>query len=226
MKRFPRTSPSSLRVFTSCLLSFLMLVAPVATMAASVKAAEAAAAGAEGQRKLTADQKLESFLFGAPLPAATPDVSARMTDSFADGDADTKAEFGETITYTADITNDGPVDATGVSFNSTIDPNTEIVAGSVKVSPLAFNDTYVAVKDTALTGGASLLTNDTGQPAAPTLVVSSLPSSTAPTWRPPSRTAPHNRAARWTSTPTAPSPTRPPPASRARTLSTTPSRTA
>ncbi|HJU55501.1 MAG TPA: Ig-like domain-containing protein, partial [Pyrinomonadaceae bacterium] len=175
MKRFPHTSShSNLRVFTSCLLSFLMLLAPVATLAGSVKAAEANAAAAESQGKLTPDQKMESFLFNAPLPAATPDMSATMTDAFADGDGDTKAEFGETITYTADITNNGPVDATGVSFNSTIDPNTDFVAGSAKVSPLAFNDSYVATKDTTLTGGASLLTNDTGLPGTPTLVVSAV----------------------------------------------------
>ncbi|HYG81622.1 MAG TPA: Ig-like domain-containing protein, partial [Pyrinomonadaceae bacterium] len=175
MKRFPRTSsPSNLSVFASCLLSFLMLLAPVASLAGSVKAAEAANASAEAQRKLTAAQKTEAFLFNAPLPAATPDVSATMTDSFTDGDADSKAEFGDTITYTADIINDGPVDATGVSFDATLDPNTELVSGSVKVSPLAFNDSYVTVKDTPLAGGASLLTNDTGQPGTPTLVVSAV----------------------------------------------------
>ncbi|HWT01914.1 MAG TPA: Ig-like domain-containing protein, partial [Pyrinomonadaceae bacterium] len=175
MKRVPCTSsPSNLSVFTSCLLSFLMLVAPVATLAGSVKAAEANAAAAESQSQLTAAQKTEAFLFNAPLPAATPDLSATMTDAFTDGDADLKAEFGDTITYTADIINDGPVDATGVSFNSTIDPNTEFVSGSVKVSPLAFNDSYVATKDTPLSGGASLLTNDTGQPGTPTLVVSAV----------------------------------------------------
>ncbi len=175
MKRVPCTSShSNLRVFTACLLSFLMLLAPVATLAGPANAAEAANAAAEARRKLTADQKMESFLFNAPLPAATPDMSATMTDAFADGDGDLKAEFGETITYTADIINDGPVDATGVSFNSTIDPNTEFVSGSVKVSPLAFNDSYVATKDTPLTGGASLLTNDTGKPNTPTLVVSAV----------------------------------------------------
>ena len=130
MKRFPRSSsPSTLSVFTSCLLSFLMLLSPVAATAASVKMAEAANASAEAQRKLAADQKTEAFLFNAPLPAATPDMSATMTDDFADADTDNKAEFGETITYTADISNAGPVDATNVKFDATLDPNTEFVSG-------------------------------------------------------------------------------------------------
>ncbi len=178
MKRFPRTSsPSSLRVFTSCLLSFLMLLLPVATLAGSVKMAEAA----EGQRKLTADQKTEAFLFNAPLPAATPDISATLTDSFADGDGDTKAEFGETITYTSDITNAGPVDATGVKFDATLDPNTDIVPGSVKVSPLAFADSYVATKNTVLnTGAPGLLANDSGQPAPTVSAIVGCADVTAP----------------------------------------------
>jgi methionine-rich copper-binding protein CopC len=149
------------------LLSFLMLLAPVATLAGSVKAAEANAAATEGQRKLTNDQKLDSYLFAnAPAPAATPDVKATMTDSFADADADGKAEFGETITYTADIKNNGPVAATGVKFDAALDPNTDIVPGSVKVSPLAFADTYVTAKNVVLNAGApGLLTNDSGTPA-------------------------------------------------------------
>ncbi len=166
MRRIPRTSsPSNLSVFTSCLLSFLMLLSPVAALAASVKSAEAAATNAEAQRKLTVDQKTEAFLFNAPLPAATPDMSATMTDAFTDGDGDLKAEFGETITYTADISNDGPVDATGVKFDATLDPNTEFVTGSAKFSPVALNDSYLATKNTVLNAGTSVIANDSGQPA-------------------------------------------------------------
>jgi uncharacterized repeat protein (TIGR01451 family)/CSLREA domain-containing protein len=179
MNRSLRTSPSNLRVFTACLLSFLMLLAPVATLAASVKAAEANTA--KGQSKLTADQKLESFLFNAPAPVATPDVKATMTDSFADADADGKAEFGETITYTADITNNGPVDATNVKFDAALDPNTDIVPGSVKVSPLAFADTYVTAKNTVLnTGAPGLLTNDSGTPAPTVSAIVGCADVTAP----------------------------------------------
>lgn len=49
---------------------------------------------------------------------------------------------GATLTYTVIIANGGTTDATGVSFSDTIDPNTTLVAGSVKASPIAADDSY------------------------------------------------------------------------------------
>jgi uncharacterized repeat protein (TIGR01451 family) len=93
-------------------------------------------------------------------------VSATKTDSFPDPNADGKAEPGDTITYDVNVSNSGAADATGVSFTDTIDSNTTLVAGSLKVSPLAFADTYNAMKDTSLNISApGVLTNDTGTPA-------------------------------------------------------------
>ena len=99
-----------------------------------------------------------------PAPFA-PTITATKTDSFPDLDADGKAAPGETITYDVNISNTGPDDATGVNFSDTIDGNTTLVGGSLKVSPLAFPDVFAAAKDTPLVVGApGVLTNDTGLP--------------------------------------------------------------
>ncbi|HMG33458.1 MAG TPA: cadherin-like domain-containing protein, partial [Blastocatellia bacterium] len=48
---------------------------------------------------------------------------------------------GDTLTYTVVISVSG-MDATGVNFTDTIDPNTTLVANSLVVSPIAVNNTY------------------------------------------------------------------------------------
>jgi len=52
------------------------------------------------------------------------------------------AHPGDILTYTIVITNSGTSDATGVNFTDTIDPNTTLVPGSVKTSPVAVDDSY------------------------------------------------------------------------------------
>lgn len=51
------------------------------------------------------------------------------------------ANPGDTLTYSIVISNSGS-DATGVNFTDTIDPNTTLVGGSVKASPIAVADAY------------------------------------------------------------------------------------
>ncbi|HUQ30890.1 MAG TPA: Ig-like domain-containing protein, partial [Pyrinomonadaceae bacterium] len=106
---------------------------------------------------------------GAPLDPSTPDtaiVSATKTDSFPDPNNDGKAEPGDTITYDVNVNNTGAVDAAGVTFNDTIDPNTTLVPGSLKVSPLAFAESYNTSVNTPLNIPApGVLMNDTGTPA-------------------------------------------------------------
>ena len=105
-----------------------------------------------------------------PAAPFAPAITATKTDSFPDLDSDGKAAPGETITYDVNISNTGPDDATGVNFMDTIDPNTTLVGGSLKVPPLAFPDVFAAAKDTPLVVGTpGVLTNDTGLPA-PTAV--------------------------------------------------------
>jgi uncharacterized repeat protein (TIGR01451 family) len=99
-------------------------------------------------------------------PAPPAIITASKTDSFPDPNNDGKAEPGDTITYDVNVANTGATDATGVAFTDTIDSNTTLVPGSLKVSPLAFADSYSATKDTALSISApGVLANDTGTPA-------------------------------------------------------------
>ncbi|HWQ11706.1 MAG TPA: Ig-like domain-containing protein, partial [Roseiflexaceae bacterium] len=79
--------------------------------------------------------------------------------------------------YTAAITNSGAADATGVSLDVTLDPNTSLVPGSTRISPLAFADRYSAVAGAPRTVAApGLLANDTATPA-PTAVAETKPTA-------------------------------------------------
>jgi large repetitive protein len=170
IRLFPRFSHSNLRVFLACLLSFMTLIAPIASVAAATRNDSRApsSSNTDAKSEPTAEEKLESYLFSNPAaaPAATPDITATKAATFTDSDGDNKAELGETITYNVNVANAGPGDATNVTFTDTIDPNTTFVPGSLKVSPLAFADTYVTPKNTPLnTSAPGVLANDTGTPA-------------------------------------------------------------
>jgi uncharacterized repeat protein (TIGR01451 family) len=150
---------------TALLISFLILVTPImpAVSASALRADDAKArALAAGIRPAGAGASL--FVNPYDPPAAI--ITATKSDSFPDPDSDGKAEPGDTISYDVNISNPGATDATGVTFNDTIDPNTTLVPGSLKVSPLAFADSYNATRDIALSISApGVLANDTGTPA-------------------------------------------------------------
>jgi uncharacterized repeat protein (TIGR01451 family) len=90
-----------------------------------------------------------------------PVITATKTDFLlTDGDGDTKADPGDTLKYTVVISNTGS-DATGVSFNDTVDPNTTLDAGSIATTPLARNDSYSASGNIRITVAApGVLAND------------------------------------------------------------------
>src|SRR2546421_7404952 len=114
----PQT-PSHARVFTACLLSFMILMAPIASIAGATLRATAPARATKKQ--LSAAEKLEAALFEPALaPVVSPIISATKTDSFSDPDGDGKAVPSATITYDVNVNNSGG-DATGVQFNDTID---------------------------------------------------------------------------------------------------------
>jgi uncharacterized repeat protein (TIGR01451 family) len=94
----------------------------------------------------------------APL---VPSLTATKTDSFPDPDGDGKAEPGDTITYTVQITNNG-TDAANVVFSDTVDPNTTLVPGSVATQPIASGDTYSVLGNMRIQPPAAqgLLSND------------------------------------------------------------------
>ncbi len=84
---------------------------------------------------------LSGLLSHLGVAYADPNVDASKEDALTnDVDGDTLADPGDTITYTVIINNTGNMNATGVSFSDTIDPNSTLVGGSVKTTPLALDD--------------------------------------------------------------------------------------
>ncbi len=83
-----------------------------------------------------------------------PSITATLNDSYPDPDMDGKAAPDEVVTYTATINNAGTV-ATGVQFTDTLDVPATLVAGSLHASPVAVNDSYIAVGNTLLEVGVA-----------------------------------------------------------------------
>jgi hypothetical protein len=162
-----------------------MFLAPMAPLAASANRLEAeyaakksARTGAvDAKKKPTAREALERSLFVDPLPAVSPVISATLQDSIVDtSPADGLADPGSIVTYKAVITNNGNTDLTNVSFNDVIDPNTTLINSSIKMAPLARDDSYNANQDTQLVvaAGSGVLTNDSGTPVPTAVVITAL----------------------------------------------------
>src|SRR5947209_2190986 len=112
--RFPRPSSTSFRVFTSGLLSFLLLMSPMATPLAALaapagppasRAADTgdakplpAPAQAEAQGVDARDPSAASMLAPVVVLPPPPTVTADLTDNIANT---TKVDKGSTITYQA-----------------------------------------------------------------------------------------------------------------------------
>jgi len=108
---------------------------------------------------------------GQPLSLASllaPTVSATKSDAlFTDVDGDLQADPGDTLKYTVNINASGE-DATGVTFTDTVDPNTAFVAGTLRATPVAVDDTYAATGNIRISVAApGVLGNDfAGVPSA------------------------------------------------------------
>src|SRR5205085_7101535 len=89
----------------------------------------------------------------AVSPAAVGPITASLTDNVPATNPTPKP--GQTITYTATITNTGSTDATGAAFSDTPDANTTLVNGSVHASPVTGNDSYTTVANTVLEVGVT-----------------------------------------------------------------------
>src|SRR5262249_9969380 len=112
---------------------------------------------------------LEKFLsVGSILPMAGPTITATKAV-----DVHTHAHPGDTLMYTVVISNTGMADATGVNFLDTIDANTTLVANSLKISPIAINDTYNTIGnvDISVPAGSGVLANDLNPGGMGTLAV-------------------------------------------------------
>lgn len=94
---------------------------------------------------------------GAPLISAT-DRDSLVIDQNSDG----SVNRGDTIRHTITITNTGSTDADAVNLLNTLDADITLVAGSVKTTPLAINDTYTTHVNNQLTilAAAGVLAND------------------------------------------------------------------
>jgi Big-like domain-containing protein/Calx-beta domain-containing protein len=107
----------------------------------------------------------------APLSLSSPlapTVTASKADSlFTDVDGDLQADPGDTLKYTVNISASGE-DATGVTFTDTVDPNTAFVAGTLRATPVAVDDTYAATGNIRISVAApGVLGNDfAGVPSA------------------------------------------------------------
>src|SRR5215208_1376786 len=96
-----------------------------------------------------------------------PTVTASKVDSlFTDVDIDGKADPGDTIKYSVVIGASG-MDATGVTFTDTVDPNTTFLGGTLTASAVATNDTFpvtvtgnVRINSANLAAPFSVVAND------------------------------------------------------------------
>ncbi len=111
-----------------------------------------------------------------PNPAALAATQTVALQNDADGDG--KADPGDTLRYTAVVSNTGGQSAQGVTFAETLDVNATL-AGPVQASPLAIADVYTAsnVSPLVIAAGSGPLANDFGLPA-PTATAAALTSTT------------------------------------------------
>jgi methionine-rich copper-binding protein CopC len=157
------------KTFIACLIITLMMLGPLAPLSQASRSSSSRARTAS-TNAAPAPVPATPAPVAAPVAApVVPIITATKTDSFPDPNNDGKAAPGETITYDVNVTNNG-TDANDVTFTDTIDSNTTLVPGSLKVSPLAYADIFSAAQNTPLSVGApGVLTNDTGIPT-PTAV--------------------------------------------------------
>ena len=95
------------------------------------------------------------------MPFFAPSLTASLTDDIGLG---AKKNPGDTITYTATITNGGASpadDATGMVFSAILDNNTTLVGGSINAQPIAKPDSYTGSGNIPISIAApGVLTND------------------------------------------------------------------
>ena len=82
-------------------------------------------------------------------------TATRSTSLFTDQDNDGRVDQGDTLFIRLDIANSGDTDALNVVVNDLL-LGQSLVAGSLNISPVAFNDSFNAVGNTQLlVGGAT-----------------------------------------------------------------------
>src|SRR5439155_5330455 len=91
-------------------------------------------------------------------PMFAPIITATLADDIGLG---AKKNPGATITYTAVISNTGS-DASNVVYTDVLDNNTTLVGGTVKTTPIAFDDAYTVIGNVRIQPNIAqgLLAND------------------------------------------------------------------
>jgi len=165
----PQRYRSVVRIFSACLLTWLLIMLPLVPFA-PVSRGESRAANRESARTQTpastAAATTNTFVNApvpqpAPAPMYAPVITATKDDGIA---AATPVAPGGTITYTVNVNNTGVTspadDALSVVFSDTIDAHTTLVPGS----PIAAaSDKYSTIGNVQLTipdGATDLLGND------------------------------------------------------------------
>src|SRR5712691_11419531 len=169
-------SPSILRVFVACLLSFTILITPIAAIAAPRGGSPTVRKGSATTPTKARSTEEELFvnpptaILAPALPGPQPEpapqplspmagsVTATMTATIANDDGDNKIDptngvpaTTERIDYSVTLSNTSGSDATGLAFNPTLDPHTTFVAGSIQSTPVAFDHATVSTnEDTAV----------------------------------------------------------------------------
>jgi uncharacterized repeat protein (TIGR01451 family) len=116
-----------------------------------------------GRQLLVGKLFLLLMILTASFAAGAPQITATQSDTLVvDADGSSGATPGDTIEYSVTLTNTGDADATNVHFGEVVDLNTTFVAGSVKTSPLARDDSYAATGNVGLSVAAAngVLAND------------------------------------------------------------------
>ena len=163
----PELVPGNAKVFVACLLSFAILITPIAAIATprtriNPTANEKNAVPAERKEATEASLALDPAPAAVPEPApvpppAAPVIVATLTDNRPSVDP-ASAKPGDTINYTVTIQNTGDADATGVQFNQNIDTHSLYVTNS---GLLAMADSYNTIGGVNINVPApGLLTND------------------------------------------------------------------
>src|SRR5437773_9049948 len=90
---------------------------------------------------------LAVLLLGAAIQAGAAEMSVNMTQT-----PPGPVNRGDTIQYTVTITNTTAPAATlnAVNFTNNLDPNVTLVAGSLRVSPVAVDDAYTATGNVSI----------------------------------------------------------------------------
>ncbi len=167
-KLSPAPYPGTLKVFVACLLSFAILITPIAAIAAPRTIANPATKAGKKQGAVAGEASkasTENLFANAPVPepAPAPPFAANLTATMTDnrpGVDPASAKPGETINYTVTIQNTGDADANGVQFNDDVDAHTAYVANS---GLLAMADAYSTIGDVQISvpdGATDLLGND------------------------------------------------------------------